>query len=104
MAEEQSDNRAAHLKPWQFKKGQSGNPGGRPKGSVSLKTRARNMLESMTDEEAQEFFEGLDKKTIWEMAEGKAEAKTEMTIEAPKPLINLNVQRDNSNTEDNSAG
>jgi hypothetical protein len=59
------------LKPWQYKKGQSGNPGGRPVGSVSLKTYVKNKLLSMTDEQREEFLEGLDKKTIWEMAEDK---------------------------------
>lgn len=69
--------RIARLAPYQFKKGQSGNPGGRPPGP-SLKERARIMLMAMTDEEAQEYLEGIDKKTIWEMAEGKAKQDTEL--------------------------
>ncbi len=73
--QEQSNN-----KPWLFKKGQSGNPGGRPKGSKSLKTYAREMLESMNDEERQEFMNGLPKDVIWEMAEGKAQASTDMSV------------------------
>ena len=64
---EQKDSR-----PWLYKKGQSGNPAGRPKGSVSLKVYVRNKLLSMTDEEREEYLEGVDKKIIWEMAEGKA--------------------------------
>lgn len=76
---EQSQNsRTAHLAPYQFKKGQSGNPSGRPAG-ISLKEYAKMMLNRMTDEEREEFFHGIDKKIIWEMAEGKPETKTDVT-------------------------
>lgn len=34
-----------HLKPFQFKPGVSGNPGGRPKGTVSLTTKLQQMLQ-----------------------------------------------------------
>lgn len=48
-------------------------------GSVSMKTYVKNKLLSMTPEEREEFLEGVDKKVLWEMAEGKAEAKTDLT-------------------------
>ena len=60
------------LQPHVYKKGQSGNPNGRPVGSVSMKTYVRNKLLSMTDEEREEFLQGIDKKVLWEMSEGKA--------------------------------
>lgn len=93
-------SRADHLKPWQFKPGVSGNPGGKKKGTVSLKTYAKNYIQGLSDEEKEEFMKGLDKKVIWEMAEGKPKQDTEshVTVELPKPL--LNVQRDNSNNQD----
>jgi len=104
---EQVDNRIEALKPYQFKKGQSGNPSGRPKGSVSLKTWAKNMLQTMTDEERLDFLNGLDKKTVWEMAEGKPEAKTDVTsggkpLIIPSELINKNDTP--RSTETNSEG
>lgn len=68
--EKAAKNKADHLAPWQFKKGQSGNPKGRVVGK-SVKERAQAMLRSMTDEEFEEFLHGIDKRTVWEMAEGK---------------------------------
>lgn len=63
-------------RPWLWKKGQSGNPKGRPKGKTA-KERAKEYLLSMTDEEFEAFLEGMDKKVIWEMAEGKPKQETE---------------------------
>lgn len=80
VSQEQSNNR-----PWLFQPGKSGNPGGRPKGSKSLKTYAMEMLRDMTDEEKLEYLKGLDKKIIWEMSEGRAKQETEIdaTITGP---------------------
>ncbi len=75
--EDYKDKRLANLAPYMFKKGQSGNPMGRPQGS-SLKERAKKYLAGLTDEEAVEFFEGMNKKDVWEMAEGKARQDTEL--------------------------
>ncbi len=91
-SDEQKDNR-----PWLYKKGQSGNPNGRPKGSVSLKTYIKNKLATMTDEERETFLEGIDKKVLWEMAEGKAEAKAEVTGDIDIRFTWANDE-DNNNT------
>lgn len=92
---EQTNNR-----PWLFKKGQSGNPTGRPKGTFSLKTYAKKYLEEMSDEEKMEFMEGLDKKTIWEMAEGKPKQDTDITSngETIQPVLVKFIDENNRDT------
>lgn len=103
METEQLENSKVpkQLQPHVYKKGQSGNPSGRPTGTISLKQYAKKMLEQMSPEEREEFMEGLPKQFIWEMAEGKAESKTDGKLEVilPTPLFG-NVQADNSTEED----
>lgn len=77
--EQETAEQSNNSKPWLYKKGQSGNPSGRPKGSVSLKTWVKNRLATMTDEEREEFMEGLPKETIWKMAEGNPDTKNDLT-------------------------
>lgn len=84
----ESDNQSNNSKPWLWKKGQSGNPKGRPKGKTA-KERAKEYLMTMTDEEFESFLEGIDKKTIWEMAEGKAKQDVEATVELSSKIISV---------------
>ncbi len=82
-------NEQSNNKPWLFKKGQSGNPNGRPKGTFSLKTYAKKYLEEMSDEEKLEFMDGLPKEIIWKMAEGNPKQDTDVTTngESLAPIL-----------------
>lgn len=86
--EQVAKQRGDQLKAWQFKPGVSGNPGGRPKGSKSLKTFAREYLESLSDEDKLEFLKGMDKLDIFKMAEGNPDSKIDT------PPTNLVVKTD----------
>lgn len=80
-SQEQSNSR-----PWLYKKGQSGNPGGRKKGSISMKEWIRRKLLSMTPEQREIFLEGVPKEVIWKMAEGNPDSKldTDVNIKVEK--------------------
>ena len=74
---------ADRIKEWQYKKGQTGNPSGRPKG-ISLKEYARNKMLTMTDDEREEFLYGLNKIEVWKQAEGNPDTKTDITSKGEK--------------------
>lgn len=76
------------LKQYQFQKGQSGNPGGAPKGK-RLKTFALELLEKMDDEDKAVFLKTIDPKTVWEMAEGKPKQDIEANVEVSSKVIKL---------------
>lgn len=78
-----------HLAPWMFKPGVSGNPSGRPAGAVSLKTFAKNYIQSLSEEEKLEFLTGIDKKAVWEMAEDKAGQGMNITGEITSKVVKL---------------
>jgi len=94
-------------KPWLFKKGNPGGPG-RPVGK-SMKEYSREYLASMTDEERQDFLEGIPKVDIWKLAEGNPRNETDIAIKE-LPIIQiaseiaekLNIDDTPQLTEDNS--
>lgn len=81
-------SKTAHLAPWQFKKGQSGNPLGRTPGK-SMKEFAKEYLSKLSDEERLEYFEGMNKKDVWAMAEGNPESKTDLTSKGEALVFNV---------------
>lgn len=72
-----------------FKAGElwKGNKNGRPKGSKSLKTYVKEMLQDMNEEERLEFLEGIDKKVLWEMSEGKPAQDMNVAGKDGNPII-----------------
>lgn len=67
--EETEKQQGKQLIPYQWKKGQSGNPNGRPKGKT-LKEFAREYLESLPDDEKIDYLSSLPTELVWKMAEG----------------------------------
>jgi hypothetical protein len=70
-----------------YRAGQSGNPGGRPKGKT-LKQYTRDKLAEMTDDEREKFLEGLPKEIMWKMAEGMPEQSNKLSGPNGEPLFN----------------
>lgn len=101
-----SNSKAPQLAPFQWKKGQSGNPKGRPKGKT-MKEYARELLICQTEDERQEFLQGLSKDIIWKMAEGlpqqgmdiKHEIKDSLTEEQINEILNRRSAKDNASRE-----
>lgn len=83
-----------NLLPHQYKKGQTGNPSGRPKGQ-SLKEYARNKFLTMTDDEKEEFFNGISKIELFKMAEGNPQ--NDLTSNGESLTISvIKYERDNN--------
>jgi len=79
---EEADNHIPkQLIPYIWKKGVSANPAGRPKGKT-LKTFAREYLESIPDEDKLAYLASIDPRIVWEMAEGKAKQEIEADVKA----------------------
>lgn len=78
MNDEGEKHAPKQLVPYLWKKGQSGNPNGRPKGKT-LKEFAREYLMSLPDEEKVDYLASLPTEIVWKMAEGNPANNTDIT-------------------------
>ena len=90
--EKHYENVPKQLRKYVFKAGNNANPGGRPKGSKSMKQFAKEYLESLPDEDRIEFLNSVDHKTIWEMSEGKAKQDMEVSGELTSKIVRLDIE------------
>lgn len=92
--EQQHKKQYDWLKGYQFVKGQSGNPEGRKPGK-SLKTFAREYLESLPDDQKVEYLKTLPTEIVWKMAEGNPQ--NDMTSDGQAIVMNIvNYDRNNN--------
>lgn len=109
MEEEQKEQIAENsvpkqLKDYAFKPGVSGNPAGRPKGSVSIKDSIRKFLEDNPEE-----FEKLckyyltndkHKDLLWKMLDGMPKQGIDLETKEPIKVI---IQKAGENANDNTS-
>ena len=90
------------LAKYTWKKGQSGNPAGRPPGKT-LKEFAREYLMSLPDDEKIEYLASLPGDIVWKMAEGNPANSTDLTTAGgPIPIAGFNFIKNGDTNTDNT--
>jgi hypothetical protein len=83
-------------KPWLWKKGQSGNPSGRPKGT--LKDYVREKFVLMSPEEKEEFLIKISPEMQWRMGEGNPHQATDVTSDGKALVLPSEIILKNDST------
>ena len=89
------------LREYQWKEGESGNPNGRPKGSISIKDLVRKHLETHPDDliDFVKHFIETNRELAWQMMEGRPYQDI-LSGGEKLPVPILNVFTNNSDNQD----
>ena len=86
-----------------FPPGVSGNPAGRPKGSISIKSAIKKRLEENPEElkEIVEHFVKKNRELMWQMIEGRPQQQVDLGNKGELPFM-INITKDDEG-KDNKA-